>query len=223
VVVIDKPDAEQAVIFLARTAISRAASDYYRGIVANSVLNGYSGRLNQEIRIKRGLSYGAGSALDARRSVGPFVASAQTKNQSASQVVDLLIAELERLGATPVSEAELRPRKAVLIGTFARDLEEVTGLVGRVAALALQDLSLDEINHYINNVQSVTAADVLKFAGTQLDIKGANVIVVGNAKEFLAELQKKFSVVEVIPIAELDLNRRSLRKINSPAAKTKAP
>jgi hypothetical protein len=64
---------------------------------------------------------------------------------------------------------------------------------------------------------------VLKFAGTQLDIKGANVIVVGNAKEFLAELQKKFSSVEVIPIAELDLNRGSLRKVNSPAAKTKAP
>jgi zinc protease len=84
VVVIDKPDAEQAAVFLARTAISRAHSDYYKGIVANSVLNGYSGRLNQEIRIKRGLSYGAGSALDARRSVGPFAASAQTKNQSAS-------------------------------------------------------------------------------------------------------------------------------------------
>ena len=223
VVVIDKPDAEQAAVFLARTAISRADGDYYKGIVANSVLNGYSGRLNQEIRIKRGLSYGAGSALDARRSVGPFVASAQTKNQSASQVVDLLIGEVERLGSTPVSEAELQPRKAVLTGTFARDLEEVTGLVGRVAALALQDLSLDEINHYINHVQSVTAADVLKFAGTQLDIKGANVIVVGNAKEFLAELQKKFSVVEVIPIAELDLNRRSLRKTASPAAKIKAP
>jgi hypothetical protein len=99
----------------------------------------------------------------------------------------------------------------------------VTGLVGRVAALALQDLSLDEINHYINNVQSVTAADVQKFAGIQLDSKGANVIVVGNAKEFLVELQKKFSGVEVIPIAELDLNRRSLRKTNSPAAKTRVP
>ncbi len=61
VVVIDKPDAGQAAVYLARTGINRSDPDYFRGIVANSVLSGYSGRLNQEIRIKRGLSYGAGS------------------------------------------------------------------------------------------------------------------------------------------------------------------
>ena len=43
------------------------------------------GRLNQEIRIKRGLSYGARSALDVRRDVGPFVASTQTKNPSGAR------------------------------------------------------------------------------------------------------------------------------------------
>ena len=72
VVVIDKPDAGQAAVFLARTGINRKDTDYFRGIVSNSVLSGYSGRLNQEIRIKRGLSYGAGSVLDTRRDVGPF-------------------------------------------------------------------------------------------------------------------------------------------------------
>lgn len=212
VLVIDKPDAGQAAVYLARTGIGRADADYFRGIVANSVLNGYSGRLNQEIRIKRGLSYGAGSALDARRSLGPFVASAQTKNQSGAQVAELLLAELGRLATAPVPEAELTPRKAVLIGNFARNLEQVNGLVGQVASLALQGLDLDEINHYINNVQAITAADVQRFASTRLDAKGASVIVVGNAKEFLPELQKQFKDVEVIPIAELDLNSPTLRK-----------
>ena len=91
VVVIDKPDAGQAAVYLARTGINRKDTDYFRGIVANSVLSGYSGRLNQEIRIKRGLSYGAASALDARRDVGPFIASAQTKNESGAVVADLLV------------------------------------------------------------------------------------------------------------------------------------
>jgi zinc protease len=94
VVVIDKPDAGQAAVLVARNGIDRKDPDYFRGMVANSVLSGYSGRLNQEIRIKRGLSYGAASALEARRSVGPFVASAQTKNQSGAQVAELLIGEL---------------------------------------------------------------------------------------------------------------------------------
>ena len=212
IVVIDKPDAGQAAVYLARTGINRRDSDYFRGIVTNSVLSGYSGRLNQEIRIKRGLSYGAGSQLDTRRDVGPFVASAQTKNESGAQVAELLLGEIGRLSSAPPADVELTPRKAVLIGNFSRNLETVNGLVSQVAGLALHGLSLDEINSYINNVQSIKTEDVQKFAGTRLDAKTSNIIIVGNAKLFLPELEKKYPNVEVIPVTELDLNTALLRK-----------
>jgi zinc protease len=212
VVVIDKPDAGQAAVYLARIGINRKDPDYFRGLVANSVLSGYSGRLNQEIRIKRGLSYGAGSTLDARRDVGPFVASAQTKNESGAQVADLLLGEIGRLSSSPPADAELTPRKAVLIGNFSRNLETANGLVGQVAALALYGLSLDEINRYISNVQTISTADVEKFAGTRLGAKNSSIIVVGNAKAFLPELQKHYPNVEVIPVSEMDLNTALLRK-----------
>jgi zinc protease len=212
VVVIDKPDAGQAAVFLARTGINRKDPDYFRGIVSNSVLSGYSGRLNQEIRIKRGLSYGAGSSLDTRRDVGPFVASAQTKNESGAQVAELLLGEINRLSSAPPADVELTPRKAVLIGNFSRNLETVNGLVGQVGSLALYGLGLDEINRYINNVQAVSTADIQKFAGTRLDAKTSNIIIVGNAKAFLPELQKKYPNVEVIPITELDLDTALLKK-----------
>ena len=212
IVVIDKPDAGQAAVYLARIGINRKDPDYFRGIVSNSVLSGYSGRLNQEIRIKRGLSYGAGSQLDARRDVGPFVASAQTKNESGAAVADLLIGEIGRLSSAPPADLELTPRKAVLIGGFSRNLETAGGLVAQVGTLALYGMSLDEINRYINNVQSITTADIEKFAGTRLDAKTSNIIIVGNAKAFLPELQKKYPNVEVIPLAELDLNTALLRK-----------
>ncbi len=212
IVVIDKPDAGQAAVLVARTGIDRKDADYFRGIVANSVLSGYSGRLNQEIRIKRGLSYGAGSTLDTRRSVGPFVATAQTKNESGAQVAALLLEEVTRLATAAVPDAELTPRKAVVTGGFARNLETANGLVAQVASLALYGLSFDEINRYINNVQAITAADVQRFAGSRLDAKGASVIIVGNAKAFLPELRKQFPDVEVIPVLELDLNSANLRK-----------
>jgi len=212
VVVIDKPDAGQAAVYLARTGINRKDPDYFRGIVSNSVLNGYSGRLNQEIRIKRGLSYGAGSSLDARRDVGPFLASAQTKNESGAQVADLLFGEIGRLSSAPPADVELTPRKAVLIGGFSRNLETASGLVGQVGALALHGLSLDEINRYISDVRAVSSADVQKFASKTLDAKTSNIIIVGNAKAFLPELQKKYPNVEVIPSGDLDLNSALLRK-----------
>jgi len=212
VVVIDKPDAGQAAVYLARTGINRKDPDYFRGIVSNSVLSGYSGRLNQEIRIKRGLSYGAGSSLDTRRDVGPFLASAQTKNESGAIVADLLLGEIGRLSSAPPADVELTPRKAVLIGGFSRNLETVGGLVGQVSSLALYGMGLDEINRYINNVQSINTADIQKFAGTRLDAKTTSIIIVGNAKAFLPELQKKYPNVEVIPVTELDLNTALLRK-----------
>lgn len=212
VVVVDKPDAGQAAVIVARAGIERTNSDYFRGVVANSVLNGYSGRLNQEVRIKRGLSYGAGSQLDTRRGIGPFVASAQTKNPSAAQVADLLLGEVSRLATAPVPDMELNPRKAVVVGNFARNLETNAGLVAQVASLAVYGINFEEINHYIGNVQNITASDVQSFAGSHLDAKTTSIVIVGNAKEFLPALRQKYPQVEVIPMAELDLNSALLRK-----------
>jgi zinc protease len=212
IVVVDMPGAGQAAVVFARRGIARTDPDYFSGIVANSILSGYSGRLNQEIRIKRGLSYGARSSLDVRRDVGPFVASAQTKNQSGAEVASLLVGELTRLSSESVSATELTPRKAVLIGGFGRSLETTEGMVAQIASLALYGLDLAEINNYINNVQAVTPAGIQKFAGARLGVSDANIIIVGDAKDFIEPLRKQFPNVEVIKRDELDLNNGTLHK-----------
>lgn len=219
VVVIDMPGAGQAAVVFARRGIARTDPEFYAGVVANSVLSGYSGRLNQEIRIKRGLSYGARSSLDTRREVGPFVASAQTKNQSGAEVASLLVGELTRLSSEAVGETELTPRKAVVIGNFGRSLETTEGLVAQVASLALYGLSLDEINRYIASVQAVTAAQIQKFAGSRLGASDAAIVIVGDAKDFIEPLRKQFPEVEVIKRDELDLDSGKLRKTDGGTAK----
>ncbi len=219
VVVVDKPDAGQAAVIVARAGINRKDADFFRALVANSVLGlGYSARLNQEIRIKRGLSYGAFSSLDARRDTGPFIATTQTKNESGAEVAAILVGELERLATAPLAETELAPRKSTLTGNFGRSLETTEGLVNFVARLALQGLGFDEINRYVSNVQAVTGDDVRKFAGARLDVKRANVVIVGKASAFIDDLRKRFPNVEVIAASELDLNSANLRSaVTNPA------
>jgi zinc protease len=212
VLVIDKPDAGQAAVVFVRSGLKRTDPDFFRGIVTNSVLSGYSGRLNQEIRIKRGLSYGARSSLDARRETGPFTAETQTKNESGAEVASLIIGEIKRLSSEAVADAELLPRKSVIIGGFGRGLETNDDLVNQISNLALYGINLSEINSYINNVQSVTAADVQKFAGARLVADDASIIIVGKASAFLDALRKQFPNVEVIPVADLDLNGATLRR-----------
>ena len=90
-IAIDLPGTGQAAVTVVKPGIARNDPDYYTGMVANTVLGGgYSARLNLEIRVKRGLSYGASSRLSANRTTGMFRAAAQTKNESATQVLDLI-------------------------------------------------------------------------------------------------------------------------------------
>ncbi|HYR28499.1 MAG TPA: pitrilysin family protein, partial [Thermoanaerobaculia bacterium] len=211
VIVIDMPEAGQAGVVVGRQGIRRGDPAYLQAQVANSILGGgYSSRLNQEIRIKRGLSYGAGSSFDARAGVGPFTARTETKHESAAEVVNLVMTEMKRLSETDVQDAELTPRKAVLIGGFAQSLESTAGIVNRISSLALYGLPLSDINRYVSGVQAVTAADVRKFASSNVG-GDVSVVVVGDAKQFVEPLKKQFSDVEVIPVAELDLSSPTLR------------
>jgi len=82
VLIIDLPNSGQSAVnyFLRLASVKRNSPDYYTASVYNSILGGgYSSRLNQEIRIKRGLSYGAGSSFQWRANYVNFSARAQTK------------------------------------------------------------------------------------------------------------------------------------------------
>jgi zinc protease len=211
VVVIDMPDAGQAAVVVGRSGLRRSDPAYYRALVTNAVLGGgYSSRLNQEIRIKRGLSYGAGSSFESRANAGPFTARVETKNESAAEVASIIVSELNRLSSTDVPEAELVPRKASIIGDFAQSLETTSGIVNRASTLALYDLPLSDINKYISSVQAVSAEDVRKFSGTNLG-GDRSVVIVGDASKFLEPLKQQFSDVEVIKADELDLGSATLR------------
>lgn len=212
ILVIDMPGAGQAAVYAVRSAINRSSPDYFRGIVSNAILSGYSGRLNWEIRVKRGLSYGAGSALDTRRAAGSFTASAQTKNESGAEVATLTLAEISKLASGDVPDSELTTRKASLNGGFARGLETTGGLVGQVSALAIYGVSFDQINQFVGSVQAVKADDVKAFAAKNLNVDSTSIIVAGDASKFLPALQKAFPHVEVIKASELDLNSATLRR-----------
>jgi zinc protease len=211
VVVVDMPDAGQAAVMVTRRGLARTDPAYIASQVTNAVLGaGYSSRLNEEIRIKRGLSYGAGSSFDFRREAGPFFASAQTKNESAGEVASIINEQLSAMTSSSVPESELTPRKAVLLGNFGRALETEAGLVSRVAALALYGLPLTDLTHYISDVQGVTAEQVKEFAGSHFSDE--SVVIVGDVKKFGDEFKKRFPNAEIIPLAQLDLDSPTLRK-----------
>lgn len=211
-VVIDMPGAGQAGVVVERPAIARGDARYYPLAVANTVLGGgFSSRLNQEVRIKRGLAYGAGSGLDAMRGTGSIAARTQTKNQTAAEVVALMTAEMARMGAAPVPEAELATRKAVLVGNFGRGVETTDGIAGILGEYVLDGVPLGELQSYTAKVEAVTPAAVQAASAALLDPKAASVAVVGDAKQFLAPLKTARPDTETLTEAQLNLDSATLK------------
>ena len=212
VIVVDMPDAGQAGVVVARPGLARNDPNYYPLSVANTVLGGgFSSRLNQEIRIKRGLAYGAGSSVQALRRPGSVSARTQTKNETAGEVVTLITAEMRRMGATPVPAAELDTRKAVLVGGFGRAIETSGGIADILGDYIVQDVPLSELARFTPAVEGVDPAAVQRAAEQLLDPSAASVVVVGDARQFLPALRKAYPTLEVIPASALKLDSAALK------------
>ncbi|MDO7844091.1 M16 family metallopeptidase [Sphingomonas immobilis] len=208
-IAVDMPGAEQAAVIVSRPGIARSDPDYYAASVTNAVLGGgYSSRLNQEIRIKRGLAYGASSRLTAHRMPGSISGITKTKNPTAPNTVAIIVTEMKRLGGEPVSAAELETRKAVLIGDFGRATETGAGIASTLGDYVVADLPLDELKRFVPAVTAVDPAQVQAVAAKLFDPAAASVVIVGDAKQFLG---KDDDGMEVIPADKLDLDKASLK------------
>jgi zinc protease len=212
IVVIDQPGAGQAAVTVALRGVSRTDADYFPLILGNTLLGGsFTSRLNQEIRIKRGLSYGTRSSLGIRRDEGLFTASAQTRNDAAAEVADLILAEVMRLSTTRPSASELSTRQAILTGAFGSSLETVDGLGGLVAGLALYDLPMSELADYVGKVEAIDGPAVEAAFARHLPVDRASLVIVGDAAQFIDALRAKHPNVEVIPLSALNLDRAALQ------------
>lgn len=211
-IAIDLPQTPQAAVLLARVTIARSDPRYYPMIVADAALGGgFGARLNQEIRVRRGLAYGAGSSFQGRRSPGPLSASTSTKNPTVGDVVVLMKDEMRKLGTDLVPAPELEARKAGLVGGFGREVETTDGLAGFTAGLVLQDVPLSEIQRFTPSVTAVTAEELRSVAKALIDPAPASVVIVGDVAQIMPGLKAKGITPEVIPAAKLNLDSATLQ------------
>jgi zinc protease len=180
-VLVNLPGAGQSSVLLVSDFSAQGDADRRVGQVANAVLGGgYSARLNQEVRIRRGLAYGASSHAASAERGGMFSARTQTDHRNALQVVKLLRTELARLAEQPPQAEELAARKASLVGGFARQMETTTGLSAQIGELWMQRRPLAGLAGFPTEVESVQSAEVADFARRRWGPAALRVVVVGD-------------------------------------------
>jgi zinc protease len=208
IVIVDKPDSGRTALVAGRVTIERRSPDYYAGLVATAVLSGYSGRLNQEIRVKRGLSYGAGASLAARRLPGLFTASTLIDHTRAVEATEVTLSTLRSLVESPPTDEDLVKRKATVTGGFFRAIETIDGIAGALSDHGVYDVPLEDLGTFARRIEAVDAEAVRSFAVREM-IADTFVVLVGDASRFAAELAATHDV-RVIASAELDLGSPTL-------------
>ena len=212
-IVVDLPGAGPAAVVAAVRGLDRADPDYYNLSVANAVLGaGSNGRLFEEVRTKRGLSYGAYSGMAARMDDAILTASAQTKNETAAEVVQVFLDQLDRLGREPFAPEAAVKRRDYLIGNYNRQVETSGGLSAVLAGFVQQNIPMSEAALFTRRIGGVTSEGASAIAARIASSRQATIVVVGDSSKFLDKLRAIRPDLEVIPASELDLDSANLRR-----------
>jgi len=212
IVVVDQPAAGRTAIVVAHAAPLRTSADWAAAMVSNAVLSGYSGRLNEEIRVKRGLSYGAGSSYVTGRYAGSILANTLVEHAKVPEALDIMLTTISSLGnSAPANAGELLARRTSLLGGMASGIETIGGLVRNVAANAFAGLPLDALATGPAALNAVEPSAVTRFAAAGLST-APTIVLVGDASKFIDTVRKAHPGVLYVKATDLDLTSPGLAR-----------
>jgi zinc protease len=179
-IVVRKPVPQSAILF-AQAGLKRDDPDFYAAFVVNQVLggSGFTSRLYDEVREKRGLAYSVGSRLYPFNHTALVIGSAGTANPRAGETVDLVRQQWRAMAETGPTAAELTDVKTYLTGSFPLRFSSSGRIARMLVGMQLNDLGIDYLERRNDLIDVVTLDDVRRVARRLFDADSLVVIVVG--------------------------------------------
>lgn len=179
--VIEK-DIPQSVVAFGHGAIKRDHPDWYAAYVLNYILGGggFSSRLMNEVREKRGLAYSVGSYLYPYEQAGLFQGHVATANARVSESIKLIRSEIARLRDAGPTAEELSNAKTYLTGSFPLSLDSNSKIARFLVMVRMRGLGIDYIDERNSFIEAVTLDDLKRVARTLFDPENMVFVVVGS-------------------------------------------
>ena len=179
-IVIDFPSPQSVALF-SHEGVDRGDPDFFAALVMNHILGGggFSSRLTDEIREKRGLTYGIGSYLASGQRASLLTGSVNSANDTIAQALELVQTEWTKMAESGVTQAELDAAKKYLTGSYPLQFDGNRRIAGILVGLQAEGLPIDY--HLTRNakVDAVTLEDVARAAERFLKPDQLRFIVVG--------------------------------------------
>lgn len=171
----------QTAVRIGQLGITHHDNNYFPLKVGNYILGGGTlvSRLSNEIREKRGLSYGISSMYLPLPAVGPFIINLATKNNQAKQAIDVTLDTVNAFVAAGPTDAELKAAKQYLTGSFPLSLATNRAIAAMLLKIGFYQLPLNFIDTYTDKVNAVSQEQIKQAFAKQLHPKQLLLVTVG--------------------------------------------
>jgi zinc protease len=165
--------------------IMRADPDFIPGYVANYIVGGggFSSRLTNEVREKRGLTYGISTSLSSYNKASVMLGSVATRADAIRQTVQVVRDTLATFAQDGPSQAELDDAKTYLTGSFPLAFASNSGTAAQLGTFQRQNLDIGYVARRNGLIQAVTLADVRRVAKRLYDPARLTVVIAGTPAE----------------------------------------
>jgi zinc protease len=174
-------DIPQTILLFGGPSIKRDDPDFFAAYLVNYTLGGggFSARLMNEVREKRGLAYGISTDLVTLDHAGAIMGSAQTVAAQAQQVIDLTRAEWAKMQAEGPTQAEIDAAKTYLLGYYAQNFTTTRQAAQTLLGIQMADLGIDYVSRREEEISAVTLDQAKAAAKRILDPAKLVVVAVG--------------------------------------------
>ena len=172
----------QSVVMFGLPGIKRNDPDYYAAYVMNYVLGGggFTSRLYQEVREKRGLAYSVYTYLYPYDYSAVYLGGVATVNARIGESLDIIRAQITDVAENGITADELVRAKTFLNGSFPLRLDSNAKIARMLVAIKLNDLGKDYVDRRPQLIDAVTLEDIQRIAQRLLGNVGLTIVVVGD-------------------------------------------
>jgi zinc protease len=199
--VVDQPQLTQSNILVGNLDGLLNNPDYPALSVTNGVMNGFGGRLFNELRSRQGLAYSVYGVWQPNFDYpGIFMAGGQTRSEATVPFIKSLQEEFSKLRTIPIRPDELTYAKESILNSFVFNFQKPGQTLSRLMRYEYFGYPKDFIFQYQKQVKSTTIADVQRVAQTYLHPEKMVTLVVGNNQEIkppLSSLGKQLQMIDV--------------------------
>lgn len=179
---IERPESTQSSVAIGHLGGTLNNPDYPALSVMNGLLNGFGGRLFNEVRSRKGLAYSVYGLWNPNSDYpGQFTAGGQTQTATTVPFIQSVLGEIKKIQTEPISESELTSAKESILNSFVFNFQDPSQSLSRLLRYEYFGYPADFIFQYQAGVKATTVADVQRVAQKYLKPEQIVTLVVGKS------------------------------------------